>query len=358
MRARSTLVGLSVSDFGRMVRESNGAPFVFDDGDRRTLHFEAKYVQSEMRLSAPDELVLSYTRAMMGFLLFKQKPRNILMVGLGGGSLVKFCHRYLRSTQITVIEINADVIALRDKFMVPADDERLQVVHADAVDYIVQSDRKFDVLMLDGFTADGQPAELSSERFYAACRRRLVHRGVLVANLTGYDPNFTLLMTRFHAEFGNQMWWGQAADSNNGIVFVVKNRRDLTFIPPLLKRALRLDQQYNLGLLSFAARMQTTAANEEWLSNERQINIANDTPLANLERLAETVKVLLFIANAQGYVSLQEELAKLDISGLKSAANVVEKVIEILSQFSTEAKTGMSERTSRTARKLFNSRHE
>ena len=107
-------------------------PLVHTRGDRRTLEFTPGMIQSEMKLSAPDRLMLHYARAMMCFTLFKPKPRHILMVGLGGGSLVKFCHRHLPDSSITVLELRADVIALRQQFMIPPDDARLRVIHADA----------------------------------------------------------------------------------------------------------------------------------------------------------------------------------------------------------------------------------
>ena len=53
-------------------------------------------------------------------------PRELLtsclMIGLGGGSLAKFCHHYLPETRITVVEINPHVIAMRRHFQVPDDD--------------------------------------------------------------------------------------------------------------------------------------------------------------------------------------------------------------------------------------------
>jgi spermidine synthase len=55
---------------------------------------------------------------MMGFLLFRHEPREILMFGLGGGSLAKYCHRHLPAARIRV-EIDSDVIAFRDQFAVP-----------------------------------------------------------------------------------------------------------------------------------------------------------------------------------------------------------------------------------------------
>jgi spermidine synthase len=84
-----------------------------------------------MWLDEPDTLVSAYTRKMMGFLLFRKRPRGVVMIGLGGGSLVKFCHRHLPSTRMTVVEINARVIALRSHFQIPPDDSRLRVINED-----------------------------------------------------------------------------------------------------------------------------------------------------------------------------------------------------------------------------------
>ena len=53
----------------------------------RSLHIGGLAIQSAMRMSAPDQLELHYTRAMMAFLLFEPRPRDILMIGLGGGSM-------------------------------------------------------------------------------------------------------------------------------------------------------------------------------------------------------------------------------------------------------------------------------
>src|SRR3954464_14339675 len=95
------------------------APFVAQDGNSRSLHFTRGETQSSMRLDRPDELRIDYTRTMMGFLLLNPRPRAITMVGLGGGSLVKFCRRYLPQTKMTVVENNPGVIALRKEFGIP-----------------------------------------------------------------------------------------------------------------------------------------------------------------------------------------------------------------------------------------------
>ena len=80
----------------RLMSGTYDKPFLVEDGKHRALCFTIDgSVQSEMRIDDPDALVNEYTRKMMGFLLFCPEPRRVLMIGLGGGSLVKFCSRHL-----------------------------------------------------------------------------------------------------------------------------------------------------------------------------------------------------------------------------------------------------------------------
>ena len=124
-------------------------PFVMDDGKVRRLHFSLKLCQSEMRIEAPDELAIAYTRAMMGFLLFQPIPKHVVIVGLGGGSLSKYCYRNLARSRVTTVELMEGVIACRDWFLIPPDDERLKIVQADAADYFAGEPDRADAILLD-----------------------------------------------------------------------------------------------------------------------------------------------------------------------------------------------------------------
>jgi spermidine synthase len=206
---------------------ANPPPLVRTRGGRRTLEFVAGNVQSEMRLSRPDALVLAYTRAMMCFALFVPRPRDILMVGLGGGSLAKFCYRHFPESRITVLELREDVIALRDQFSVPPDDARFSVVHADATTWLAGAQDSADVLVVDGFDATGLSPGLGDSRFYADCRRALRHGGVLVANIFSYDPLYGAILGRLQLMFGDQVCWLDKVAGNNRILFAVKAPLDL-----------------------------------------------------------------------------------------------------------------------------------
>lgn len=192
------------------------------EGDRRRLEFRPGMVQSEMKLSRPDDLVLSYLRAMMCFVLFHPRPEHIVMVGLGGGSLAKFCYRYLPHSRITVLELNPEVIALREQFAVPRDNARFRVIQADAVTYMPQLAGGADVLLIDGFDADGLPPVLGSAGFYADCRRALRPGGVLAANIFNYDPNYHGMVKRLRQAFQGRICRFPGIAGNNHILFAVR----------------------------------------------------------------------------------------------------------------------------------------
>ncbi len=170
--------------YTRILTERYSKPFIVDDGRTRRLYFSLRYVQSSMRFDDPVVLDFAYTRKMMAFLLFVPDPTHVLMVGLGGGSLAKFCHHYLPRTRLTVIEVNPDVIALRGEFSVP-EDERLRIIQADAARYLPTTESDTDVLLLDGFDANGIAPTFLCRGFYEAAYRRLRLGGLLVANFSG-----------------------------------------------------------------------------------------------------------------------------------------------------------------------------
>lgn len=201
-------------------------PLVQTRGRVRTLEFIPGEIQSEMQLDAPHRITLDYVRAMLCFVLFQPRPAHIVMIGLGGGSLAKFCHQYLPHSHITVVELRADVIALRDQFAIPPDSARFQVVHGDGAAYLAamarDPSRRADVVLVDGFDHDGLPAALCSAAFYGHCRQVLRHGGVLVANIFSYDPQYPAALARLQRCFRRRVCSLHGIAGNNRIPFAVK----------------------------------------------------------------------------------------------------------------------------------------
>lgn len=201
---------------------NKGKPIVYEDAGNLSLHFGIGTTQSKMKASDPYRLMLGYTRTMMGFLLFNPYPGQITMIGLGGGSLPKYCYRHLPESQITVVEIRLEVIALRDRFSVPPNDERFTVVCEDGAEYVQQPNALIDVLIVDGFDEREQAPQLGNQSFYDHCYAALESNGVMVVNLFGTDPLLDVYVTRIRRSFKNSVIVVSAEDSSNKIVFAGK----------------------------------------------------------------------------------------------------------------------------------------
>lgn len=198
-------------------------PFVSETLGSKSLYFSISAIQSSMNLMQPDALVLEYTRTMMGFLLFNARPDHIAMIGLGGGSLAKFCYRHLPDTRLVVVEINPHVVALRDAFQVPKDGRRFSVIQGDGALFVRRPPKRFDVLMLDGFDIHGLPASLCSQRFYAQCHEALHPGGILVANMHNRHPHFPIYVGRIRQAFqGGDVLVVEEPDADNATVFARK----------------------------------------------------------------------------------------------------------------------------------------
>lgn len=200
------------------------APFVLSCDQRLTLHFDFGAIQSAMRHDAPDDLDLDYTRLMMGFLLLHPAPQRVLMIGLGGGSLLKYCHRHLPELDLTVAEINPRVLALRDEFRIPPDSARLRTFCIDGAEAVrcptLIPEAGWDVILVDGFTQDGQPEALCSSSFYADCHAALAPRGLLVTNLQAEDS--AVLESRMAAVFDHRSLSIATEAGGNRIAFACK----------------------------------------------------------------------------------------------------------------------------------------
>lgn len=208
----------------QLLDESYPKPFVIDDGKSRFLYFNVRLMQSEMSLKAPDELALRYTQKMMASLLFMPRPRRIVLIGLGGGSLIKFCYARLPGTQLTAVELNPEVIAFRDVFRIPTDDARLQILQGDGAEYLANADKGIDILLVDAFDKTGFAPALANREFFDDAFAKLSGNGVLVVNLAGEKESYAGLIGESMAVFDDQVIVVPVPDDGNHVLYAFKER--------------------------------------------------------------------------------------------------------------------------------------
>jgi spermidine synthase len=196
--------------------------------------------------------------------LFNPEPREILMVGLGGGSLAKFIYHQLPRARTVAVEVNPRVVDIaRQYFLVPPDDERLTIVVADGAEYVQRVVRKPDVIVLDGYDAESQVEALSTPSFYRDCARALDEKGMLVVNLWGGDRNFTTCVNRIAKAFDGLVACLPAGRPGNIAAFAFKCSPGRPTWTDLRARAARLDIAHGLEFSRFAQELSAMNPHDE-----------------------------------------------------------------------------------------------
>jgi spermidine synthase len=198
----------------------------------RYLHLgETPWVQGAMRLRKHRALELDYIQRMMVWLLLRDldtlDDTRVVQLGLGAAALTRFCHTEL-GLQTTAVELNPQVIAAcRQWFRLPANDERLTVVEADAAAWVVDPAHRgsADVLSIDLYDHQAAAPVLDDEAFYRDCHAVLADAGVLVVNLFGRNASFSRSARRIEAAFapgGGQVLMLAPTEEGNTIVVALK----------------------------------------------------------------------------------------------------------------------------------------
>jgi spermidine synthase len=236
-------------------RDEMSRPYIFETLFERRMHFTNPATQSAMLLSDPDALIAQYTRKMMSFLLFNPNPQHIVMIGLGGGSLAKFCYRHLPRSRITVVEVSADVIAMRDEFCIPKDDARFQVVHDDGARYVERLDERMDVLLIDAFDAEGIARSLTQSNFYSRAARQLTDEGMLVMNFWGPRDRYVENLASARAAFGDSLTLVPVSGDANVLLFAFKREPPQSISDELEARARQLQMRLFLDFPRYLQRI-------------------------------------------------------------------------------------------------------
>jgi spermidine synthase len=181
---------------------------VYDDDGVRCMKFsraESAGRQSCQLLREPRQLVFDYTRMMMGALYLDPEPQRVLVLGLGGGTLPTALAGWPSVREVDVVEIDAAVNRVAQKYFGLKPGPRLHVHEEDGRVFVKRAAREgrhYDLVLLDAFDHEYIPEHLLTREFLADVKELLNPHGVLAANTFSNSRLYDHESVTYQAVFG------------------------------------------------------------------------------------------------------------------------------------------------------------
>jgi predicted membrane-bound spermidine synthase len=140
----------------------------------------------------PCFLAYGYLRIFDGLARWKAqngRPLDLLFVGGGGYTLPRCIETAFRSANIDVVEIDPGVTEVSYRFLGLPRRTRVHTVNADARWFLMQSQKKYDLIFGDAFNDISIPYHLTTREFVDLQRRHLKPGGLLAANVIDNIPS-------------------------------------------------------------------------------------------------------------------------------------------------------------------------
>ena len=117
------------------------------------------------------------------------KGKEALILGLGLGSIPQILDQKGYPFKYTAVEIDEEVIYLVSKYALPQIQSPIEIVCADALNFVTQCQRKFDFIMIDIFLDDVIPDKFQNQEFLAQVKTLLNPEGILMYNRLAFTSS-------------------------------------------------------------------------------------------------------------------------------------------------------------------------
>jgi len=248
---------------------------VVDHGDLRCLKFSVNtknVFQSCYYKRAPSKLVLNYTKLLFSGLLINDSPKNVLIIGLGGGILSNTLHTLYPESKITNVEIDPVMTKVaRDYFNFFESDEVISI-NQDGRLFVQTAQTKkqtFDWIILDAFDSNYIPEHLVTKDFLEEVKSLLTNDGVLSANTFINSALYDRESATYHSVFGD-FFNVRNEDRYNRIILTSKQnlptKNELTQRRKTLEKTRDLSV-YDINLNDLEGFLTSTKEQHDWPKN-------------------------------------------------------------------------------------------
>ncbi len=167
---------------------------------------------------------------------FYETPGNMLLIGLGGGSVVKNFDR--DGWSVDAVEIDATVTQVAYEYF-GLKEEEAEVYEMDGRQYLITNDKKYDLIVMDAFGSGAIPFHLVTEEAFGLIRTHLSLDGILAMNIesVGWRDQIVLsLSATANRQFANVLVLPMAEppDQLGNVILLASNRSlELNVEPPV-----------------------------------------------------------------------------------------------------------------------------
>jgi spermidine synthase len=225
---------------------------VRQDGQLRLLKTDDATIQSAINLDAPHELILPYMQAMLACLLFQATPNNTLLLGLGGGAMVRYLHHHLPACKITAVEIDKEMInTCRNYFGLP-DVPQINIQCIDAATFLKNTTEHYDSIFIDIHSNTNPPTALQDKLFIKSLYEALTDNGIAITNLiTNNTEVFKDILWKTRQQFQQLTLCMTIPEHDNILIFAFKQKPTQIKRGELMLKARTLSTHYALDFESF-----------------------------------------------------------------------------------------------------------
>jgi spermidine synthase len=222
------------------------------DGSTRQMLFDATWdgndaIQSEVDKRNTNRLVLDYAQYMIASLPVVDKPKRILVVGLGGACIQRYLHNLLPDTIIETAELDPAVEDVAKKYFYLTEDDHQKVHIGDGRKFIEQSKDKYDIIMLDAFSATSIPYMLATQEFLKSVKEHLADGGIVCANLWSHQKDYPDMLKTYDTLFAEMHVLPCPAPWTNHILIAMPAKQNLT-VDQWKDKATAFDKAHPTGL--------------------------------------------------------------------------------------------------------------
>jgi spermidine synthase len=257
---------LSSSAYARVIHSETSLYqniLVTEDASVRCMQFTVRKDQRNQSCvdrDAPKRLVFPYARMMLASLLLDPAPSNVLIVGLGGGTLPTTLAELYPSAQIDIVELDPAVVAVAKRYFGFTPTDTMRVFEQDARVWVKRAQsgtKRYDLIMLDAFNGDYIPEHLMTREYLLEARELLTTDGVLASNTFAISRLYHNESVTYADVFGT-FYNLRSPDTSNRVIIARRSASpDTDALERVAKSLVQPLQPYGVPIETFPSTMST-----------------------------------------------------------------------------------------------------